>query len=99
MLSYASSPTHIPAPFLFIQRPQVCYSWWVLSALSMVGKLHWIDADKLSRFILSAQVSLFKQCLPLQFHLSFLTHAWPLSLLWSLDRIQTMVESQIDQTM
>ncbi|EPQ29013.1 uncharacterized protein PFL1_03303 [Pseudozyma flocculosa PF-1] len=40
-------------------RPQkledVCYSWWVLSALSMIGRLHWIDAGKLSRFILSAQ--------------------------------------------
>ncbi|KAN0060383.1 Rab geranylgeranyltransferase [Thecaphora frezii] len=40
-------------------RPQkledVCYSWWVLSALSMIGRLHWIDADKLCNFILSAQ--------------------------------------------
>jgi geranylgeranyl transferase type-2 subunit beta len=34
---------------------QVCYSWWVLSALSVLRKLHWIDADKLIAFILSAQ--------------------------------------------
>ena len=42
-------------------RPQkledVCYSWWVLSTLSVLGRLHWINAHKLSRFILSAQVS------------------------------------------
>lgn len=40
-------------------RPQkledVCYSFWVLSALSIVQKLTWIDADKLIAFILSAQ--------------------------------------------
>jgi geranylgeranyl transferase type-2 subunit beta len=43
-------------------RPQkledVCYSWWVLSALSILGRLHWIDAEKLVKFILSAQVSI-----------------------------------------
>jgi len=33
----------------------VCYSFWVLSALSTLGKLSWIDADKLTEFILSAQ--------------------------------------------
>ncbi|CAO1623684.1 unnamed protein product [Jaminaea pallidilutea] len=33
----------------------VCYSWWILTALSMIGKLHWIDAKKLSSFILSCQ--------------------------------------------
>ena len=40
-------------------RPQkledVCYSWWVLSALSLLGRLHWIDAHALRSFILSAQ--------------------------------------------
>lgn len=36
---------------------QVCYSWWVLSSLSMLGRLHWIDKDKLISFILSAQVN------------------------------------------
>jgi geranylgeranyl transferase type-2 subunit beta len=34
----------------------VCYSWWVSSSLSMIGRLHWIDGEKLSRFILKCQV-------------------------------------------
>lgn len=34
----------------------VCYSWWVLSCLAMIGKLHWIQKDKLSKFILRCQV-------------------------------------------
>ncbi|ETI26902.1 hypothetical protein G647_10001 [Cladophialophora carrionii CBS 160.54] len=33
----------------------VCYSWWVLSSIAMLGKLHWIDASKLITFILSCQ--------------------------------------------
>lgn len=33
----------------------VCYSWWNLAALSIIGKLHWINRDKLFKFILSAQ--------------------------------------------
>lgn len=41
-------------------RPQkledVCYSWWVMSSLAMIDRLHWIDADKLSEFILRCQV-------------------------------------------
>lgn len=41
-------------------RPQkledVCYSWWVLSSLSMIQRLHWIDGEKLKAFILNAQV-------------------------------------------
>eukprot|EP00112_Aurelia_sp_Birch-Aquarium-sp1_P003054 Seg1342.11 transcript_id=Seg1342.11/GoldUCD/mRNA.D3Y31 product="Geranylgeranyl transferase type-2 subunit beta" protein_id=Seg1342.11/GoldUCD/D3Y31 len=35
--------------------PDVCYSWWVLSSLKIIGKLHWIDKDKLCRFILASQ--------------------------------------------
>jgi hypothetical protein len=35
---------------------QVCYSWWCLSCLSILGRLHWIDRDALSRFILYCQV-------------------------------------------
>ena len=23
--------------------PDVCYSWWVLASLSILGKIHWID--------------------------------------------------------
>lgn len=34
----------------------VCYSWWVGSSLSMIGKLHWIDGAKLTDFILQCQV-------------------------------------------
>lgn len=33
----------------------VCYSFWVLSSLSILNKLSWIDSDKLIAFILSAQ--------------------------------------------
>ncbi|THH14286.1 hypothetical protein EW146_g6023 [Bondarzewia mesenterica] len=33
----------------------VCYSFWVLSSLSILNKLTWIDTDKLISFILSAQ--------------------------------------------
>ncbi|KAF8451515.1 rab geranylgeranyltransferase beta subunit [Terfezia claveryi] len=33
----------------------VCYSWWVLSSLAMIDKLHYIDRDKLVAFILSCQ--------------------------------------------
>nr|GAT53967.1 Rab geranylgeranyltransferase [Mycena chlorophos] len=35
--------------------PDVCYSFWVLSALSILNKVSWIDCDKLTEFILSAQ--------------------------------------------
>ncbi|KAI0044404.1 rab geranylgeranyltransferase [Auriscalpium vulgare] len=33
----------------------VCYSFWVLSSMSILNKMTWIDADKLIEFILSAQ--------------------------------------------
>nr|POE63657.1 geranylgeranyl transferase type-2 subunit beta [Quercus suber] len=33
----------------------VCYGWWVLSSLSMIGRLHWIDRVKLTRFTLECQ--------------------------------------------
>lgn len=33
----------------------VCYSWWCLSALSILGRMHWIDGAALSRFILYCQ--------------------------------------------
>lgn len=33
----------------------VCYSWWVLSSIAMLGKLHWIDSAKLTNFILRCQ--------------------------------------------
>ncbi|TBU50669.1 rab geranylgeranyltransferase [Dichomitus squalens] len=33
----------------------VCYSFWVLSAMSILNKVPWINAEKLTAFILSAQ--------------------------------------------
>ena len=45
----------------FNGRPEkledVCYSWWVGSSLAMINRLHWIDREKLARFILRCQVS------------------------------------------
>ncbi|XP_059661412.1 geranylgeranyl transferase type-2 subunit beta 1-like [Cornus florida] len=35
--------------------PDVCYSWWVLSSLIMIDRVHWIDKQKLVRFILDCQ--------------------------------------------
>lgn len=35
--------------------PDVCYSWWVLSCLAMLGKLEWIDKQLLTEWILSCQ--------------------------------------------
>lgn len=29
--------------------PDVCYSWWVLSSLTILGRLHWIDKNELVR--------------------------------------------------
>ncbi|TDZ26772.1 Geranylgeranyl transferase type-2 subunit beta [Colletotrichum orbiculare MAFF 240422] len=33
----------------------VCYSWWVLSSLSIIKRTHWIDRQKLITFILKCQ--------------------------------------------
>ncbi|KAK4192776.1 terpenoid cyclases/protein prenyltransferase alpha-alpha toroid [Podospora australis] len=33
----------------------VCYSWWVLSSLEMIGKTHWVDKQQLINFILRCQ--------------------------------------------
>lgn len=35
--------------------PDVCYSWWVLASLAMVGRLHWVDSESLTTFILACQ--------------------------------------------
>lgn len=34
----------------------VCYSWWVGSAMAMIGRLHWISSSKLEAFVLNCQV-------------------------------------------
>ncbi|GJP62073.1 hypothetical protein CLOP_g13102 [Closterium sp. NIES-67] len=35
--------------------PDVCYSWWVLSSLVLIDRVHWISAEKLKHFILQCQ--------------------------------------------
>jgi len=37
------------------KKEDVCYSWWVLSALSILGKIPWISREKLAKFILRCQ--------------------------------------------
>ncbi|KAI0125654.1 prenyltransferase and squalene oxidase [Xylariales sp. AK1849] len=37
------------------KQEDVCYSWWVLSSLEMIGRTHWIDRDALIKFILRCQ--------------------------------------------
>ncbi|KAL3827072.1 hypothetical protein ACHAXA_002307 [Cyclostephanos tholiformis] len=37
------------------KQADVCYSWWILSALSIIGRVGWIDTNKLGRFILNCQ--------------------------------------------
>jgi geranylgeranyl transferase type-2 subunit beta len=37
------------------RQADVCYSWWVLSSLAVLNRVHWIDANKLTGFILACQ--------------------------------------------
>jgi len=37
------------------KQADVCYSWWILSALSILGRVHWINTKKLQNFILQCQ--------------------------------------------
>lgn len=37
------------------KKEDVCYSWWVLSSLSIIERQHWIDGDALIAFILESQ--------------------------------------------
>lgn len=32
-----------------------CYAWWVGSSLAMLGRLHWVDGEKLAEFVLKCQ--------------------------------------------
>lgn len=43
---------------------KVCYSWWVLSSLIMIDRVHWIDKEKLAKFILDCQVFFFLLFVP-----------------------------------
>jgi geranylgeranyl transferase type-2 subunit beta len=38
------------------KQSDVCYSWWNLSSMSILGKVDWIDKDKLVGFIMECQV-------------------------------------------
>lgn len=42
---------------IYIKSLQVCYSWWVLSSLIMIDRVHWINKEKLVKFILNCQVN------------------------------------------
>ena len=37
------------------KQADVCYSWWILSALSILDQVSWIDTKKLQNFILKCQ--------------------------------------------
>jgi geranylgeranyl transferase type-2 subunit beta len=37
------------------KQADVCYSWWILSALSILGRVQWINTKKLQNFILQCQ--------------------------------------------
>ena len=37
------------------KQADVCYSWWILSSLSILGRVSWINRDKLKHFILLCQ--------------------------------------------
>jgi geranylgeranyl transferase type-2 subunit beta len=37
------------------KQADVCYSWWILSALSILGKMDWISKKRLGSFILKCQ--------------------------------------------
>ena len=45
-----------------MKKEDVCYSWWVLSALNTIGKSNWIDSEKLKSFILATQVQINYKC-------------------------------------
>jgi prenyltransferase beta subunit len=37
------------------KQADVCYSWWILSSLSILGKVSWINTNKLANYILKCQ--------------------------------------------
>merc|ERR1711874_623004 len=37
------------------KQADVCYSWWILSSLSILGRVEWIDTTKLGNFIMRCQ--------------------------------------------
>lgn len=59
------------------KAPDVCYSWWIVSSLEMLGKRHWVDVGKLAEFILKSQepsnggIADRPECVPDVFHTLF----------------------------
>ena len=37
------------------KQAYVCYSWWIISAMNILGRTSWIDQEKLVRFVLQCQ--------------------------------------------
>ena len=37
------------------KQADVCYSWWVLSSLGAIGRINWINSEKLAEFIVRCQ--------------------------------------------
>jgi geranylgeranyl transferase type-2 subunit beta len=37
------------------KQADVCYSWWILSVLTILGRVDWINRDKLAAFIAKSQ--------------------------------------------
>jgi len=37
------------------KKEDVCYSWWTLSSLAILKRIHWIDREALVNFILKCQ--------------------------------------------
>jgi geranylgeranyl transferase type-2 subunit beta len=58
---------------------KVCYSWWALASLAILGKNNWINGDKLAQFILSCQVkkNIYYVHLPWQANSSFTSRQDP----------------------
>lgn len=61
LVMYALPSIHVATMDLIepLQILKVCYSWWVLSSLVMIDRVHWIDKEKLTKFILNCQVTVY----------------------------------------
>jgi prenyltransferase beta subunit len=40
---------------LAVRQANICYSWWILLVLSIIGWVGWIDTSRLGQFILNCQ--------------------------------------------
>lgn len=41
-----------------LMQVKIWYSWWVLSSLVIIDRVHWIGKEKLVKFVLDCQVRL-----------------------------------------